>query len=63
MDASGSNPGNKIEHAHKRTTIRRVPLHRLSPWPVWCDTDGRPIQAHGGGVMYHRGGYYWYGET
>ena len=29
---------------------------------VWTDTDGYPINAHGGGVMYHDGTYYWYGE-
>lgn len=27
-----------------------------------ADTDGRPINAHGGGVLYHEGVYYWYGE-
>ncbi|MBO5780676.1 MAG: family 43 glycosylhydrolase [Muribaculaceae bacterium] len=29
---------------------------------VWLDTDGNPINAHGGGMMYHNGTYYWYGE-
>lgn len=29
---------------------------------VWKDTDGKPINAHGGGVLYHEGVYYWYGE-
>ncbi len=28
----------------------------------WLDTDGRPINAHGAGVMYHDGVYYLYGE-
>lgn len=28
----------------------------------WRDTDGRPIKAHGGGLLKHRGIYYWYGE-
>ena len=26
------------------------------------DTDGNPINAHGGGILYHEGTYYWYGE-
>ncbi len=30
---------------------------------IWRDTDGRPIQAHGGGLLYHDGVYYWYGEN
>lgn len=29
---------------------------------VWADTDGKHINAHGGGVLYHDGLYYWYGE-
>ncbi|MEO1236344.1 MAG: glycoside hydrolase family 43 protein [Planctomycetota bacterium] len=29
----------------------------------WLDTDGRPIQAHGGGVLVHGEAFYWYGEN
>ena len=32
------------------------------PKEVWNDTEGNPINAHGGGILYHRGTYYWYGE-
>jgi len=28
----------------------------------WLDTDGNMINAHGGGILYHEGTYYWYGE-
>jgi len=34
----------------------------IRPGEVWNDTTGRPINAHGGGVLYHEGAYYWYGE-
>jgi hypothetical protein len=34
----------------------------IRPGDVWADTDGKPINAHGGGVLYHEGTYYWYGE-
>ena len=34
----------------------------IVPGIVWYDTDGNPINAHGGGIMYHDGVYYWYGE-
>lgn len=36
----------------------------ICPGNVWPDTDGIPIQAHGGNVMYdeHAKTYYWYGE-
>jgi beta-xylosidase len=29
---------------------------------VWEDESGQPINAHGGGVLFHEGCYYWYGE-
>ena len=32
------------------------------PGEVWKDTDGNPINAHGGGLLYHNGTYSWYGE-
>lgn len=35
----------------------------MRPGAVWHDTDGKPIQAHGGGVLFHEGTYYWYGEN
>jgi beta-xylosidase len=33
------------------------------PGEVWLDTVGKPINAHGGGMLYHEGMYYWYGEN
>jgi hypothetical protein len=35
------------------------------PGNVWLDTDGKPIQAHGGGVLYDKRTktYFWYGEN
>ena len=34
------------------------------PGRIWLDTDGNPIQAHGGGILYDKMSrtYYWYGE-
>jgi len=37
-------------------------------WPLingvqWADTQGKPIQAHGGGVLLADGYYYWFGEN
>ena len=34
----------------------------IVPGDVWLDTSGNPINAHGGGILYHNGKYYWYGE-
>lgn len=35
------------------------------PGRLWLDTEGNPIQAHGGGIMYDQRTetYYWYGEN
>ncbi|MBE6389512.1 MAG: beta-glucanase [Lentisphaerae bacterium] len=29
---------------------------------LWLDNNGRHINAHGGGIMEHKGVFYWYGE-
>ncbi|MGI6218707.1 MAG: glycoside hydrolase family 43 protein [Bacteroidaceae bacterium] len=34
----------------------------IKPLAKWLDTSGNPINAHGGGILYHEGRYYWYGE-
>src|SRR5262245_17201992 len=35
----------------------------FAPGEIWRDTDGHPINAHGGGILYHEDVYYWYGEA
>jgi hypothetical protein len=35
----------------------------FEPGKIWLDTDGNPIAAHGAGLLYHEGTYYWYGEA
>lgn len=32
------------------------------PGEVWLDNNGVAINAHGGGMLYHDGRYYWFGE-
>ena len=32
------------------------------PGEIWLDTDGSPIEAHGGSIRFEDGVYYWYGE-
>ena len=34
----------------------------IRPGELWPDTDGRHINAHGGGILQHDGAYYWFGE-
>lgn len=35
----------------------------FKPGQIWLDSCGQPIQAHGGGVLYSQGRYYWFGEN
>ena len=35
----------------------------IYPGRPWRDTTGNRIQAHGGGVFYENGIFYWYGEN
>lgn len=37
-------------------------LNSFKPGEIWKDTDGTHINAHGGGLLYKDGIYYWYGE-
>lgn len=34
----------------------------FEPGKLWKDTNGRHINAHGGGILYDKGTYYWFGE-
>jgi hypothetical protein len=34
----------------------------FKPGSVWKDTAGKPIQAHGAGLLHHNGRYYWFGQ-
>lgn len=35
---------------------------QFAPSEIWNDNNGKHINAHGGGILYHKGVYYWYGE-
>ena len=35
----------------------------FKPSAPWYDVENKLIQAHGGGILYHNGTYYWYGEN
>ena len=35
---------------------------RFTPGQPWMDDHGEVINAHGGGILYDHGKYYWYGE-
>lgn len=35
----------------------------IQPGQLWLDNNQEHINAHGGGVLYHEGTYYWFGEN
>ena len=35
----------------------------IRPGEIWPDTEGNHINAHGGGIIFHDGTYYWFGES
>lgn len=39
-----------------------TPNTKFVPYELWLDTDGKHINAHGGGILFHEGTYYWFGE-
>jgi beta-xylosidase len=34
----------------------------FTPGEIWKDNNGVHINAHGGGLLFHKGKYYWFGE-
>jgi hypothetical protein len=46
--------------AQANVTLQSPPPFR--PGELWPDTSGVPINAHGGGFLFHNGVYYWFGE-
>ena len=41
---------------------RQVRHTSFKPGEIWTDNNGVHINAHGGGILYDKGTYYWYGE-
>ncbi len=42
--------------------IAQTKLNSFSPGATWPDNNGVHINAHGGGMLYKNGIYYWFGE-
>lgn len=54
---------NECEKSRTAGDIEIPLLREFYPGRTWLDINGHPIQAHGGGVLYYEGRYYWYGEN
>jgi beta-xylosidase len=44
------------------TSASAQALSSISTGELWPDNEGKHINAHGGGVWFHEGKYYWFGE-
>ena len=42
--------------------LKAQPEKQFNPGEIWKDNSGVHINAHGGGILFHKGVYYWYGE-
>ncbi len=51
-------PANNLNQVKKSATKQTG----FIPAQTWLDTNGNAINAHGGGVIFFKGIYYWYGE-
>ena len=54
-------------HSHKNVEgdyqpPKAAPRTSIEPGRLWPDTDGRHINAHGGGILKRGDTYYWFGE-
>ena len=41
----------------------KSPLKPIKSGELWLDNTGVHVNAHGGGILYHKGTYYWFGEN
>lgn len=54
-----------LQMQKSRVTGKGTPVfyREFHPGKLWLDTNGNPIQAHGGALFFEDGTYYWYGEN
>jgi hypothetical protein len=51
-----------LAHVSSAQTATANPK-KFVPGEIWLDTQGKPINAHGGGMLHYGSTYYWYGEN
>ena len=44
------------------TSAQKIKQTTFHPGEIWKDNNGVNINAHGGGILFHKGKYYWFGE-
>lgn len=61
LESTTTLPGNMNNIFVYKDSFRHYESFR--PGEDWYDTDGKIINAHGGGMLYYNKTYYWFGET
>ena len=46
----------------QNTTVKAAKMQAFTPGNIWPDNNGVHINAHGGGLLFAKGCYYWFGE-
>ena len=60
-NGAGVSPATPFLTASEKKKIRHE-NPSIRPGSIFLDTEGDPINAHGGGFLFHGNTYYWYGE-
>ena len=42
--------------------LKAQTTQQFNPGQIWTDNTGTHLNVHGGGILFHKGVYYWYGE-
>ncbi|MFA9370851.1 MAG: glycoside hydrolase family 43 protein [Labilibaculum antarcticum] len=53
---------NKITSKKKLPNKSDLKYNTFHPGELWLDDQGQHINAHGGGMLFYKGKYYWFGE-
>lgn len=54
--------GGETNSASSESPPLKYGASEFRPGAQWLDDKGVPINAHGGGILFHDGIYYWFGE-
>ncbi len=52
----------KVKRLKQLLIANSVQYTSIYPGELWLDDSGDPINAHGGGMVFAKGKYYWFGE-
>jgi beta-xylosidase len=57
-----ANPRAKVSMGAANVAVPPRSSRVFRPGALWLDDDGAHINAHGGGILFHDGIYFWFGE-